>query len=96
MCNDCNIFSNMTTVAMVTKKNSFSIYHRRKPWKFYVKIYAGSMSILMMENPFFGQTWLLHSLLRNLNIKSLISPEREGFRSSNFVRFILGIYIFYW
>ena len=28
------------------------------------------------------------------NSKRLISPEREGFRGSHFVRFILGIYIF--
>ena len=31
-----------------------------------------------------------------LNIKRLISPEREGFRGSNFDRFILGLYMFYW
>ena len=31
-----------------------------------------------------------------LNTKRLISPEREGFRGSNFDRFILGLYMFYW
>ena len=31
-----------------------------------------------------------------LNTKRLISPEREGFRGSNFVRFILGVYKFCW
>ena len=31
-----------------------------------------------------------------LNIKRLISAEREGFRGSNFDRFILGLYMFYW
>ena len=47
------------------------------------------------EKRIFGQTiWLLHSFLRNLNTKRLISPERNGFRGSNFVRFILGIYIY--
>ena len=30
-----------------------------------------------------------------LNTKSLISPEREDFRS-NFDRFMLGLYMFYW
>ena len=29
-----------------------------------------------------------------LNTKRLISPEREGFRDSNFVRFILGVAIY--
>ena len=47
------------------------------------------------ENHIFGQTiWLLHGFLQNYNTKRLISPEREGFRDSNFVRFILGIYIY--
>ena len=31
-----------------------------------------------------------------LNIKRLISREQEGFRDSNFDRFILGLYMFYW
>ena len=41
----------------------------------------------------FDQTWLYHSFLRYSNTERPISPEREGFRGSNFVRFILGIYI---
>ena len=48
------------------------------------------------EKRIFGQTiWLLHSFLRNLNTKRLISSEREDLRGSNFVRFILDIYMFY-
>ena len=44
------------------------------------------------KNCIFGQTiWLLHSFLSYLNTKRLISPERESFRCSYFVRFILGI-----
>ena len=31
-----------------------------------------------------------------LNNKRLISPEREGFRGSNFVRFTLGVFMFCW
>ena len=31
-----------------------------------------------------------------LNTKRRISPEREGFRGSNFDRFILVLYMFYW
>ena len=31
-----------------------------------------------------------------LNTKRLISPEREGFRGSNFVTFKLGVYMFCW
>ena len=56
--------------------------------------YRQEVSVFDDEKRIFGQTiWLLHSFLRNLNTKRLISPEREGFRDSNFVRFILGIYI---
>ena len=31
-------------------------------------------------------------LLRNLNIKSVISPEQEDFRGLNFVKFISEVY----
>ena len=44
--------------------------------------------------------WSKHGLftasLDIFNTKRLISPEREGFRGSNFDRFILGLYMFYW
>ena len=55
------------------------------------------MSILRINIEFFGPNMASSQLpLIYLNIKRLISPEREGFRGSNFDRFILGLYMFYW
>ena len=49
------------------------------------------------ENNIFGQTiWLLHSFFQNKSTKRLVSPEREGFRGSNFDRCIKGLYMFYY
>ena len=52
------------------------------------------MSILRINIVFFGPN--MAAYLDILNTKRLISPEREGFRGSNFGRFILGLYMFYW
>ena len=46
------------------------------------------MSILRINVVFFGPKMATSQLPEILNTKRLISPEREGFRGSNFVRFI--------
>ena len=56
------------------------------------------MSILRINIVFFGPNMAASQLasLDILNTKRLISPEREDFRGSNFDRFTLGLYMFYW
>ena len=49
------------------------------------------MSILRINIVFFGPN--MAASLDILNTKWLISPEREGFRGSNFDKFILGLYV---
>ena len=51
------------------------------------------MSILRINIVFFGPN--MAASLYILNTKWLISPEREGFRGSNFDKFILGLYMLY-
>ena len=47
------------------------------------------------EKLIFGQTiWLLHSFLRNLNTKRLISPEWEGFREAQILSGLYWGYIY--
>ena len=54
------------------------------------------MSILRINMVFFGPNMAASQpSLVILNTIRLISPER-GFRGSNFVRFILGVYMFCW
>ena len=54
------------------------------------------MSILRINIVFFGPNGRFTASLDIFNTKWLLSPEREGFRGSNFDRFILGLYMFYW
>ena len=49
----------------------------------------GSLSILRMKIVFLANQYGCVTFLQNKNTKRLISPEREGFRGSNFVTFIL-------
>ena len=53
------------------------------------------MSILRINIVFFGRN-MAASQVPYTDILNTESPEGEGFRGSNFVRFLLGLYMFCW
>ena len=75
---------------------NFLKYHLKNTWNLTFKFeWPPCRKYVYFENKhciFWSKHGCLTASLDILNTKRLITPEREGFRGSNFDRFILGLY----